>query len=116
MAKIKEVTTPLQIAIDIINKTSKYELMHSSSNPSNKEMRSKFANLHDDTIIMISAITSELPEDLKIDTDKYIIALKGLSEQKNLNETRVRFWINLMMPVMLRLANILSEQFKEKEA
>lgn len=116
MAKIKEVTTPLQIATDIINKTSKYDLMHSSSNPSNKEMRSKFANLHDDTVIMINSITSEIPENLKIEADKYLVAIKGLSEQKNLNETRVRFWINLMMPVMLRLANILSDQFKEKQA
>lgn len=108
MAKSKEVKA-IDIASDLINNTKKYELVYSDSNTSKKTLKSKLMDMYNDCQIMLKDIKEFEPE-IKSDIDKHLNALKNLSENSSVNETRVRFWINLMQPIMLQIAKRINEQ------
>lgn len=111
----KKQPTALEIANDIINNTQKYELVYSQANTSKKILRSKLVDMYDDCQIMLKDINTEFEPDMKSMIDKHLVALKKLSEDKAINETRVRFWINIMSPIMKNIGQALKDQVSSKE-
>lgn len=110
MTKTKVIITAEQVAKNLIKDPDSYNLMYTHSNQSVKDLKSKLQSMRDDTALMLKSIKTDLPKETKEDADKYLSALNNLINQKSVNETRVRFWINLMMPIMTVIAKNISEE------
>lgn len=95
------IKTPKSIAEALINNTNVYQLNYSSERSNVKNLRKVLASLHEDIELLLSVLdVSERTEDL----NKKLVALKEISEAKKLNENRVRFWLNMMLPDLKKLA------------
>jgi hypothetical protein len=90
----------LAIAMSVITDPSQYNLLYSTKNASKKEYRQKLDALYQDSLKLIDGLPL-------VDTSEAKTTLTGLlkvMDSKTLTETRVRWWIILMLPIMTDLA------------